>query len=656
MPEEQTTITLQDGIVSHLCIIREKPTQYNVHQMSSRHSFGATDVDYWIKDTLLDMIASAKKKIFLATFLMVYPEVEQALMEASKRLRGHVYVLTPLDNSVYKDPRRQDELTPEELALAMEQQEERITALSQADVYIREHRKCHAKFCVVDKERALFMSSNLTERSMEENPELGKLIEDRSDVQALDQLFQQMWVHGADYELVPSKVRPDSKSIPHRQDRDDSLPFEPEHSLTWTYREQHHLLHAIIQVISSAKSSLKIGSYVLRELHHEEGTEQSNPLLQAFQDALSRGVQIEIVIHVRHDALGISQNENETRTYQQLFSHANRDNFRLYGHQKIHAKYVIADDISSLIFTANLDGRYGLTNGIEVGYLLNDPDDISWLCKYHTKLVDEAHRIFVCEPLLSELKHMDEIQMLSVRNVHVHRKTHQASLQFQNQVTEVLNHHTLAWTRVPDQPQTITVWQWPHGNQGVTLTQNLNDRGSWKINAIQNFGTRQRKDPQGFLLPGKVSVVSSWPYSTNEIKQKLNERVQEELKNQSAIPFSTITANWIGLSMFDLPFSDTSKEWLSKCRNYLLDATLEKRGEHWWIRPPVQDTEIMSVVKGHNMDGTIDIDAVMKDFEDRGWTIAGITTGTKVFRKYYEDQTGLKVRKDGTIGSDEKGS
>ena len=103
MPEETYKIQIKDGVIPGLCILRRKQSIIDQSNFKSRPSFGATDVDQWIKNTLLDMISSAKKKIFLATFLMDYPEVEEVLMEASERLKGHVYVLSPLDKSVYKE-------------------------------------------------------------------------------------------------------------------------------------------------------------------------------------------------------------------------------------------------------------------------------------------------------------------------------------------------------------------------------------------------------------------------------------------------------------------------------------------------------------------------------------------------------------------------
>ena len=653
MPEEQIKVSIEDGKIPGLCLLREKKSRYSEHYMQSREFFGATDVDGWIKNTLIDMINSAKKKIFLATFLMVYPDVEKALMDASTRLRGHVYVLTPLDNSVYKEPHQMETLSPEELEEAIEQQEERISELSRAGVYIREHRQCHAKFCVVDQKKALVMSSNLTVRSMEENPELGKILEDRSDVLRLDRIFQRMWVHGAKYELIPDKRRPESKSIPLREDHNDSIAFEPEGDLIWTYHERHHILEEIVRIISTAQSSLRIGSYVLRELHEIADSGGANQVLVALQEALSRGVNIEIIIHVRYDASGIIQKDGETHTYQPLFASANTDKFRLYGHQKNHAKYVIADNITAVMFTANIDGRYGLTNGIEVGFILSDPDDISWLNDYHTKLIDEAHRMILCEPALSAQNSVEGLTGLSVSRIQIQSKNKQSSLRLQQKVVGLITQRYLAWSRVPGQQKMIRVWNWKHKNESIALIQDNRKTGVWNLSAAQQQHALSQALPLGFIQHGDITVVSSWPYSTNELKTIVNETVNNALNNKPAIPVAIISASWFGFDEFDLPFEDVEDEWVKKLRNYLLNATLELKESKWWIRPRVRDSEVMDVIQKHVSENMIDIDSAMKDLKKRGWSIPGITTGTKVFREYYHQQTGKKVKKNGTIESED---
>lgn len=129
----------------------------------------------------------------------------------------------------------------------------------------------------------------------------------------------------------------------------------------------------------------------------------------------------------------------------------------------------------------------------------------------------------------------------------------------------------------------------------------------------------------------------------------MNTKIHEALQAESAIPISTISASWLGISDSDITFTDSPEEWIKRLRNILLDANLEMRGSEWWIRSSVEDGEILDVVNVHTSHGKIDIPAVMEAFQNHGWTIAGVTTGKNVFRKYYEEQTGFKVRKDGTI-------
>ena len=655
MPEETYKIQIKDGVIPGLCILRRKQSIIDQSNFKSRPSFGATDVDQWIKNTLLDMISSAKKKIFLATFLMDYPEVEEVLMEASERLKGHVYVLSPLDKSVYKEQRNQSELSPEELALAIQQQEKRILALSKSGVYIREHPACHAKFCVVDSERALIMTSNLTVRSMEENPELGMVIEKDSDVRDLDTMFQRMWVHGATREVIPSMTHPDSRTIPKRSDRNDSIEFEPKNNINWTYHNQHFILSRIIDRINSAISSLKIGSYVLRELHPDEGENEGIPhLIAALKDALSRGVNIEIVLHVGFERSGIIENEKETKTYMELFSSAKQDQVKIFGHPKNHAKYVVADESSAIFFSANLDGRYGLTNGIEIGLELSDNHDIDWLTDYHRKLINESHTEILSDVMLSSLKDEKNILGKSIRTLVIRKKTMIDARRVASLTTRVIEGQYLNWSSLGGDHETIMIEPWESGTDFLVARKDISQHDSY---FLENAGNKQKKDAdeiqskkeKGFIIPGEVSVVVSWPYNINELKKLVNDKVRESLRDLDSIKLSTINAAWFDITQPDILFEDTEENWLSRLRHLLLDGNLEMRDSEWWIRPPIQDKEILEIIDTHIEGDRMDITAVMSSFESRGWNISGVTTGPNVLREYYGTQRNVTVKRDGTI-------
>src|SRR5690606_20467178 len=64
----------------------------------------------------------------------------------------------------------------------------------------------------------------------------------------------------------------------------------------------------------------------------------------------------------------------------------------IYADVYNHSKEVI-NEKTGLIFTANIDGHHGLTNGFEVGYLLNEAQRIEFL-DFHKRLIETAFYVF----------------------------------------------------------------------------------------------------------------------------------------------------------------------------------------------------------------------------------------------------------------------
>ena len=113
--------------------------------------------------------------------------------------------------------------------------------------------------------------------------------------------------------------------------------------------------------------------------------------------------------------------------------------------------------------------------------VLSDPDDIAWLGAYHTKLIDETHRIFVCEPSLSELEHFHEIRMIPIRTIRVKKKDKPTSRSIQQQVMEILKHPFFVWSNVSGDDGTIMVQPWKNEERAIILAPSKDDQTTWEF-------------------------------------------------------------------------------------------------------------------------------------------------------------------------------
>jgi len=658
MPERQGSFKLIDKkIPNFLTWIEHKHPVSQKETVRSFPHLGATDCGLWIKQKLIELIKSAQKKVFLSSFIMDYPEIEETLMEASKRLKGHVYVLSPLDKSIFKDPKFIDRLSEDERGSLSEKQEERVKELSRAGVYIREHTNCHAKFCVMDTSSALIMTSNLTKRSMEENPEIGILINDKKNVAELDRLFQILWTQGATRESIPDKNRPDIRSIPQKSTKKEFASFLPSDNLCWTHHHRHLILDEIVRLIQSAEETLKIASYLIRELHQKKNRATYN-LLSGLKEAVQRGVKVEIVVHAPPGRMrGSDLRENERKTLLEMLTIGNKNNVSIFGHPKVHSKYVIKDQKEAVLFTANIDGVFGLDNGIEVGYKISDQVDLVWLTNYHRKLMSESKLLLVYEPQLSHLLERKDAKSLLVRKIIAEKKNQASAEDWYDKLGKVLTSSCLWWTSPDDSPETVYLCGWGTTELTLQISPLNKKQGEWHLESILTkrpgeiaaSSKEKRLYRKGFVDPAEISVVTRWKYAITDLMKMVNTKISSELATKEPVPLSVITPTWVGVGSKEMPFDDNEEEWLKKLRNYLYDADLERKDGHWLIRQPIGDEEILEVINGARNEDKIDIEAVMKEFKERGWNVPGKTTGTKKMREFFQEKMGVRVKKDGSI-------
>ena len=337
-----------------------------------------------ILDTMIEMISSAKHSVFLFNWMLNHPRIEKSLIDAAKRLNGRVHVLTTLGTSIFS--RYSDE----------EQAKKDLTRLQNLagnGVYIRLHPESHAKFLIVDDE-LLITSANIVKTSLEQNIETGVRVSDSSTVQSLHSFFSYLWLHEANQHVRPSKKDP-RLGNPWSQSDNPSPPIASEKAIWTLHNRRMSLAKAIIDTIRSAKKTLRVSTYILSNADSGIGKQ----LIEELVSASKKGVRITILYHATEMAIGRPPREHEATGFLRLMS---CEGVSIRGHPDLHAKHVIADSDSGLLFTANLDGSHGLNTGIEVGTHLSKEASQN-LAEWHDNLFDSFPLELVYSPTSNDL-------------------------------------------------------------------------------------------------------------------------------------------------------------------------------------------------------------------------------------------------------------
>jgi phosphatidylserine/phosphatidylglycerophosphate/cardiolipin synthase-like enzyme len=328
-----------------------------------------------VRDALINLIDSASERVFLCSFLLGGEAVRDALRRAVQRLRGHVYVITALDERALQRSLAQE---LDEIDLdALRRERKSFEALTRHGVYVRGAESCHAKFCVVDDRAALLGSANFDPNGLDlEEPgtvacgELGLVLEGLERVSPLAALFRHLWKCGCQREAPPhpdayrlSGVSPGKEPSPRSPDTGDAV--------VWTGFGSTAILAGIRRTVTAAQHTLVLGSYSFTGMR-----ERPALLIDDLAEARRRGVRVEMLLRDRSRDLP----EISALIDIGVEVRANREN---------HAKYAIADGDYGLLFSANFDGVHGLTDGVETGVWLR-PEEASEVAKWHAQIWSET--------------------------------------------------------------------------------------------------------------------------------------------------------------------------------------------------------------------------------------------------------------------------
>jgi hypothetical protein len=307
-----------------------------------------------LKMEIIEMIRNAQKSIKLCSFIVSDSDVFNELNEVLKTKNIAVFILTQLDTSKLSATL----LSEEERSPNFNQKHiDYISILYGNGAHVRAAKAAHAKFLISDDEKGLLMSSNMTEPSLNTNPESGVIIDSSDSLAALVDLFDIIFQYGTEY----TKFKSASKDKQFVVSRDVML--KPEwikdlsiHQIKFTWGDMNNSLYrSLVETINEASSD----DTVLISTYSVVGLGNIPELIEAIDKHVARGGTIKLFCR------GMNYRPDHLRNCTIL---ANKG-VQIFGDLYNHSKGLITDS-KAIIFTANIDGNHGLINGFEVGFVL----------------------------------------------------------------------------------------------------------------------------------------------------------------------------------------------------------------------------------------------------------------------------------------------
>lgn len=333
-----------------------------------------------LKNEILKIIKEAKTVIKVCSFIITDQEIYDALQE---RILSHslsVFILTQLDNSKISDT---SYLTDEESTEQTKRQHlSYIRSLYDNGAHVRASSSAHAKFIIADRNIGFVMSANITTPSLTYNTESAIYL-NQTDSRQLDCLFDVIFQKGTSYRKFVSSSKKGKQFVVQAESniREEWLPSVVDCNLRYTLNNiENNLLDEILLIINQSNEFLFISTYSI------VGLQKLPTFIDAITNAIARGVSINVFCR------GMNYRPDHVSGCLTLL----KVGCRIYGDYFNHSKGIV-NETSGLMFTANIDGNYGLTNGFEVGCLLSEPQRLEFL-KLHQELISMSEFEFTNAP------------------------------------------------------------------------------------------------------------------------------------------------------------------------------------------------------------------------------------------------------------------
>jgi phosphatidylserine/phosphatidylglycerophosphate/cardiolipin synthase-like enzyme len=358
---------------------------------SYRHVFTYEKSPPTIKDAAIEVIDSAKEKVFLASFLLGDMDLLNALYRAAARLRGGVYVISALDEASLRRGLAETEADEDPDAAYLKAHNKRFEDMTERGIAVRGHDNFHAKFVVADDCFALVSSANLETRAFDTTGENGAVVTDPVETERLGRFFARLWASCV-FEMPPGKAH----SVQPRSATDSpcAVPVPivgPGNNLIWTYPGEHLILDTLHDIIRRAERKLFLATFGLTGLTGNPGL-LVEPLRRAIE---AHNPEVAMLVRARNNMPGHRRDATELAKL----------GVTIYADSLNHAKGVIADDTYGALFSANFDAQHGLDSGVEVGLRLDGTPALAEAIRYFQHAMTYSDLVFDTGPTQEALSH-----------------------------------------------------------------------------------------------------------------------------------------------------------------------------------------------------------------------------------------------------------
>lgn len=353
------------------------------------HCVTYRDSPQTIRAALLELIATARRKVFVASFFLGDEELTSALRNAAERLRGGVYVISAIDDRSLKRGLKDLEDKPESDAT----ERKRFDELCRAGIYVRGHENCHAKFAVADDRIALVSSANFTYRALSVTGESGVLIRDLVETERLARLFARLWHSGCTWEIPPvppgSAYTAGPRAVEPWRAEVPQPAAGPDARVIWTDEGEHHIREHLLAIVADAREELLLATWSLNKM-----TSHPHLLLSDVRAAAERGVRTRLLVRTFNHRPG-------HRAECVAFAEAGVE---ICADKETHAKGAFADANAGALFSANFDADHGLTSGVEIGCRLDGTAALAPARRFVRHMMDHGDAVFVRNPAQRDLQ------------------------------------------------------------------------------------------------------------------------------------------------------------------------------------------------------------------------------------------------------------